>query len=90
MEIIVIAVVQVIGLPLFGYVIYVLQRNHKTNKLQNFKITALVFAIQNNFDVNGFTDDYNECVEQLMKEHNFVHFNLPHFSSRITIKGIKS
>ena len=74
MELIIIAVVQAIGLPIFGYVIYSIKRSYKQNKLQDIKSTALVFAIQNNFDVNGFTDDYNECVEQLMKEHNFVHF----------------
>ena len=74
MEIIVIAAVQIIGLPLFGYIIYALQRNYKTNRLQDIKITALVFAIQKNFKLNGFTEDYNDNIKQQMKEHNFVYF----------------
>ena len=74
METVIIAVVQIIGLPVFGYVIYAIRRSYKQNKLQDIKITALVVAIQKNFDVNGFTEDYNESVQQQMKQHNFVHF----------------
>ncbi len=74
MEIMIIAVVQIIGLPVFGYVIYAIRRSYKQNKLQDIKITALVVAIQKNFPVNGFTDDYNESVELQMKEHNFINF----------------
>ncbi len=74
METVIIAVVQLIGLPFFGYIIYAIKRSYKQNKFQDIKITALVVAIQKSFDVNGFSEAYNESVELQMKEHNFVHF----------------
>jgi len=70
---IIIIIIQIIGLPLFGYIISAMRRNNKMNKLQDIKTEALVFAIQKNFKLNGFTEDYNDHIKQQMKEHNFVY-----------------
>lgn len=66
-----IAILQAIGLPILGLVWYSMRRIHRGNRLNGFKITALVHAMQ--FELkNGFSKSYETKLKQLMEDAKFV------------------
>ena len=66
-----IAILQVFGIPILGVIWFMIKKTHRGNKLNGFKIEALVHAMQ--FELkNGFSDSYQNKLKDLMREANFV------------------
>lgn len=70
---VIVGFVQIVVVPLLMFIARTVTRTYKQNKLQNLKHEALVYSIQENLSNNGFSDDYYERLNQLMKEHNFIY-----------------
>lgn len=67
----VIAILQAVGLPILGLIWYSIKKVNRGNKLNGFKITALVHAMQ--FELkNGFSKSYEAKLKQLMEDAKFV------------------
>ena len=66
-----IAILQVFGIPILAIIWVMIKKTHRGNKLNGFKIEALVHAMQ--FELkNGFSDSYQNKLKDLMREANFV------------------
>lgn len=66
-----IAILQIVGLPLLGLIWLSIRKIHRGNRLNGFKIEALVHAMQ--FELkNGFSKTYKDKLEAMMEEANFV------------------
>lgn len=48
-----------------------LRKNHRANRLNGYKISALIFALQQ-IEGNGFTAYYDKKLNDLIKDSNFV------------------
>ena len=66
------AVVQLIMIPIGAYIAIMVTRAHRKAALTEFKIIALVHAIQNDIAKNGFTESYEKKLNELLSEYEFV------------------
>ena len=67
----VIAIIQVFALPILLGIWGSVKKIHRGNKLNGFKITALVHAMQVETK-NGFTNAYEKKLNQLKDDANFI------------------
>jgi len=65
-------VVQFIMIPIGAYIAIVVTRAHRKTALTEFKIIALVHAIQSDIAKNGFTNSYEKKLSELLSEYEFV------------------
>ena len=66
-----IAILQIVGLPFLGLIWFSIKKIHRGNKLNGFKIEALVHAMQ--FELkNGFSQTYQNRLKQLKEDAKFV------------------
>jgi hypothetical protein len=78
---IVTTVVQLIMIPVAGYIAIMVTRAHRRTALTEFKIIALVHAIQSDIAKNGFTKSYDKKLNELLDEYDFVNKFFPSASS---------
>ena len=69
---IVTAFVQLFMIPLGAYIAIMVTRAHRKTALTEFKIIALVHAIQSDIAKNGFTESYEKKLNELLSEYEFV------------------
>lgn len=69
----VVGIIQVVGVPLFLWVISKLSQIHRSIKLNNYKHTALVQSLSKHYGNGEFRADYEKNLEQLKSDHNFVY-----------------
>lgn len=67
----IITILQVFALPILGLIWLSVKKIHRGNKLNGYKITALVYAIQME-SKNGFAKAYEKKLEQLLEDINFI------------------
>ena len=66
------AVVQLFMIPIGAYIAVMVTRAHRKTALTEFKIIALVHAIQSDIAKNGFTESYERKLNELLSEYEFV------------------
>ena len=66
------AIVQLFMIPIGAYIAVMVTRAHRKTALTEFKIIALVYAIQNDIAKNGFTKTYEKKLNELLSEYEFV------------------
>ena len=66
------AIVQVIMIPIGAYIAVMVTRAHRKTALTEFKIIALVLAIQSDIAKNSFTENYEKKLNELLSEYEFV------------------
>ena len=66
------AVVQLFMIPMGAYIAVMVTRAHRKAALTEFKIIALVHAIQSDIAKNGFTASYEKKLSELLSEYEFV------------------
>jgi hypothetical protein len=69
---IVTAFVQLFMIPIGAYIAVMVTRAHRKTALTEFKIIALVHAIQQDIAKNGFTESYEKKLNELLSEYEFV------------------
>ena len=69
---IVTAFVQLVMIPIGAYIAVMVTRAHRKTALTEFKIIALVHAIQSDIAKNGFTASYEKKLNELLSEYEFV------------------
>jgi len=69
---IVTAFVQLFMIPIGAYIAVMVTRAHRKTALTEFKIIALVHAIQSDIAKNGFTESYEKKLSELLSEYEFV------------------
>ena len=67
----VIAIIQGLALPVLLAIWGSIKKVHRGNKLNGFKITALVHAMQMETK-NGFTKEYEKKLKELIGDINFI------------------
>lgn len=68
----IVSIIQLLGLPALGLIYNMAAKTYRANKLNHFKIDALVYAIQKEMSTNGFTKTYTQRLEELKSEHKFI------------------
>ena len=68
-----ITILQIIGLPIFLWIVRKLSQIHKSIKLGNYKHTALVDSLSKQFGNGEFKIDYEKSVDRLKSDHNFIY-----------------
>ena len=61
--------------PLMIFIAVMVTRASRRMKLMEYKIYALVYAIQTDLAENGFTETYEKKLDELMKEYDWLHRN---------------
>ena len=68
-----ITILQIIGLPIFLWIVRKLSQIHKSIKLNDYKHTALVNSLSKQFGNGEFKEDYEKSVDRLKVDNNFVY-----------------
>ena len=66
------AVVQLFMISIGAYIVVMVTRAHRKTALTEFKIIALVLAIQSDIAKNSFTENYEKKLNELLSEYEFV------------------
>ena len=61
--------------PLMIFIAIMVTRASRRMKLMEYKIYALVYAIQSDLTDNGFTETYEKKLKELMNEYDWLHRN---------------
>ncbi|MGB5850234.1 MAG: hypothetical protein WBH40_17225 [Ignavibacteriaceae bacterium] len=67
--------IQVLMLPVGTFIAVVVTKAYRRSKLVEYKIVALVFAIQKEIAQNGFSEAYEKKLKELVNEYEFVNKN---------------
>ena len=68
-------VAKIIITPLMIFIAVMVTRASRRMKLMEYKIYALVYAIQSDLTDNGFTATYEKKLKELMNEYDWLHRN---------------
>jgi hypothetical protein len=69
----IVAIIQIIGVPLFLWVIRKIGQIHKGNKYQSMQIEAFVEATSKQFGNGEFRDHYHALLKDKMEKYNFIY-----------------
>ena len=69
----ILVIIQIVGIPLFVWVIRKLTQIHRSVKLNNYKHTALVQSLSKQYGNGEFKKDYDKNLEQLKSDYNFIY-----------------
>jgi len=69
----IVAILQIVGVPLFLWVIALLNRIKRGNKYQSMQIEAFVEATSKQFGNGEFRDRYDKLLEQKMEKEKFIY-----------------
>jgi len=70
---IIVAIIQIVGVPLFIWGIRKLTQIHRSVKLNNYKHTALVQSLSKQYGNGDFKIDYEKNLEQLKSDYKFIY-----------------
>ena len=66
---------KVILTPLIVFIAVMVTRTNRRIKLVEYKIYAMVHAIQSDLASNGFTEKYEKKLDELLKEYDWLRRN---------------
>lgn len=69
---IIVLTIQFIMVPVGTYIAVMVTRAHRRAALTEYKVIALVYAIQSDIAKNGFTKSYEKKLNELLSEYEFV------------------
>lgn len=69
----IVSIIQLVGVPLFLWVISLLRRIKRGNKYQSMQIDAFVEATSKQFGNGEFRDRYSNLLEEKMKKEKFIY-----------------
>lgn len=69
----IVAVIQIVGVPLFLWVIRKIHQIHKGNKYQSMQIESFVEATSKQFGNGEFRDRYHGLLKERMEKYNFIY-----------------
>ena len=69
----IIAVIQIVGVPLFFWLVKLLTQIKRGNKYQSFQIDALVDVTSKQFGNGEFRKRYDNHLKDKMEKHNFIY-----------------
>lgn len=69
----IVAIIQIIGVPLFLWVIRKISQIHKGNKYQSMQIDSFVEATSKQFGNGEFKDRYKGLLKDKMEKYNFIY-----------------
>lgn len=68
-------ITKIVITPLIIFIAVMVTRSSRRIKLIEYKIYAMVYAIQNDLSENGFTETYEKKLKELMGEYDWLHRN---------------
>lgn len=65
--------VQILGLPVFVWIITKLRQIYRMIKLNSFKNAALINTLSKHLEIGNFMEEYTAELERLKNEYNFIY-----------------
>jgi hypothetical protein len=69
---IIVLIIQITMVPVGTYIAVMVTRAHRRTRLTEYKVIALVHAIQSDIAKNGFTQSYEKKLNELLNEYEFI------------------